>query len=439
MVWLLILGIYVFAGMMLVPFHPDETAHIHMSRDYATLFLEGNVSALSDQINPETGYFRDPQARLRILDAPLHRYTMGLAWTLAGQSADNLPGLWEWNEDYATNTAEGRRPTDAFLSASRAASTLFLFLSIVVVFAFGWQIDGRWTAYLVSLLYTLNPVLLLHARRAMHEAPLLFFGLLTLLIAALIAQRIERDQRVTPLWWGGLLLSAGLALAAKHSGIFFIAAAFAWVLFAEILKPLRTGDQPGMLRRLALGSVRFVLFGLGAVAILIILNPGMWSNPPDMLQRLLAERTREMSNQIASTPDALLTLPARIPPIITFPFVHRDNSNFEPGENERYYTSLLIGLPLNNLLGWTFVILTGAGIVLSVLRVIRPRDFASRTFYAGLLIAFAVQLIGLLTNPLPWQRYYLALIPLYTLFIGVTAHAVWTLIRARVLASQAGE
>ncbi len=315
-----------------------------------------------------------------------------------------------------------------------SVKALFLFLNIVVMFAFGWQINGRWTAYLVSLLYALNPVLLLHARRAMHEAPLLFFGTLTLLIAALIAQRIERDRPISLLWWGGLLVSAGLTVAAKHSGLFFIFAAFAWVLLAEVLKPLSAGDTQAALRRLALGSIRFILFGFASVLILIILNPGMWSNPVDMLQRLLAERSNETTNQVASTPDAMLTLPARFTPLVRFPFMHRDNSNFEPGENERYYSSLYSGQPLDNLLGWLLTILVGVGIVISIRRAARLPELMARSFYAGLLIWLVVLVVTLLTNQLPWQRYYVPLIPVYTLFIGVVAHAVWLLLRQRVVA-----
>ncbi len=59
------------------------------------------------------------------------------------------------------------------------------------MFALGWQFGRRLVAYFVSALYTLNPVILLNGRRALQEGSMLFFGMLVILIAALISQRSD--------------------------------------------------------------------------------------------------------------------------------------------------------------------------------------------------------------------------------------------------------
>jgi 4-amino-4-deoxy-L-arabinose transferase-like glycosyltransferase len=190
-----------------------------------------------------------------------------------------------------------------------------------------------------------------------------------------------------------------------------------------------------MLRALLIGSVRFALYGLLAVVILVALNPGFWSNPITMLQALLAERSNEINIQVANTPYPLITLPQRLETIITYPMIHQDFGTFEPGENERYYSSLLAGQPLNNLLGWFLIILVGVGIGVSVWRVRQP-GHESRVFYMGLLTWLVILIIALLTNPLPWQRYYVPLIPIYTLLIGVALHGFWNVIRLRTALSE---
>lgn len=432
-VWLLLLGAYLFAGMMLVPFHPDETEHIRMSKDYVTLFVERDPAQMMDVINPETGSFRDKESGLRVIDAPLHSYAVGFAWTLGGLSVDDLPPFWEWEKDYQTNTAEGKRPIDPLLASGRAVSTLMLFGSVVLLFFFGWQIDGRWTAYLVSLLYTINPAVLTHGRRAMHEAPLLFLGTLTLLIAALIAQRIAQRKPVSGVWWGSLVIAAGLTIAGKHSGIFLVGAAFAWILFAEILKPLCARDRQGVARTLLTGVARFGLYGLLAVGIFIVLNPGLWSNPPGLLQKLFSERTAVINIQASSIPNALETLPQRFEAIVTFPLIHRDTSAHDAGEGRRYFPSLLAGQPFDNLLGWLLTLLAGVGLLVTVRRAWQT-EMAARTFYTGLVIWLGVLILLLLTNPLPWQRYYVPLIPAMTLLIGVAAHSLWNWLKMRTLA-----
>ena len=80
--WLALLAIYVAAGTMLAPFHGDEAMHIYTSTDYATAFLDGHI----DQLTVQPPYDIDSDPRLRLLNGSVMRYSVGLAWHLAGFS-----------------------------------------------------------------------------------------------------------------------------------------------------------------------------------------------------------------------------------------------------------------------------------------------------------------------------------------------------------------
>ncbi len=222
--WLLALGAFVFA---LPPtFHGDEPMQIYMSRDYATAFIDHNLTAL------ETAppYPIDSDQELRLINGSLNRYVIGLSWHLAGLSVNDLPPRpgWEWYADYATNVRTGYLPAPALLSAARFSSTLFLAFSIAVIFALGWQFRHRPLAYLVSGLYAINPVVLLNGRRAMQEGSLLFFGLLVILLAVLISKHHEQSRRggfqtrhyPIGVLWLGLIFRGGWHLPASTPGSF---------------------------------------------------------------------------------------------------------------------------------------------------------------------------------------------------------------------------
>ncbi|MEO8392434.1 MAG: hypothetical protein ABI700_05515, partial [Chloroflexota bacterium] len=110
-IWLVLLCVYALAGMMIVPFHPDETEHIRMSQDFASIFVDGNLAAVTDVIDPLTGKVAEGDATVRIQAGPLHSYVTGLIWYLAGMTRADLPLPWDWGQDFAANAATGRLPS----------------------------------------------------------------------------------------------------------------------------------------------------------------------------------------------------------------------------------------------------------------------------------------------------------------------------------------
>lgn len=422
--YLLALALYVFA----IPptFHGDEAMQVYMSRDYATAFVDRNPAAL--MTSPP--YDIDSDGHLRLINGTINRYAIGLSWHLTGLTADTLPARpgWDWGLDYDTNVSTGHLPSPALMGAARFSSTLFLALSVIVMFALGRLFSGRLTAYIVSGLYALNPVILLNGRRAMQEGSMLFFGLLVILIAALITRRRDAEKPVPVLVWAGLVVAGGLALASKHSSIVFVAGAIGWIFAAELLRR--------NWRALVVIGVKLAVAGVLMAALFVGLSPALWNDPPARFVNLLEERARLLDIQIAVDPVAPTTLAQRLVGIVTEPFM-KPPQHFEvdfwgtfpavTSDIERYMASPFSGVQFGAVLGGALTLLAGIGIVVSLRCVwarIGASIAASYGHYIGVLAWLAGTAASLIANPLPWQRYSLPLLPVATLLASIGANAV---------------
>lgn len=421
--WLAALCAYVIAGIPTASFHGDEAMLIHTSRDYATAFLD----RAPERLLTTPPYPIDSDGHLRILNGTVLRYTIGLSWHLAGFSVDDLPPPpgWDWGLSYDTGVATGHRPPDALLYAARLPSALFLCVSIVALFGIAQVVGGPLVAYIASGLYALHPTVLLNGRRAMQEGPMLGFGLLTVLLAALISRRRGNGERVPAVYWALLALMGSLTLASKHSGAIFVAVALGWLVAAELVGRRRW---------------RSLIAPLAASAVLIVvgfiaLSPGLWSDPPARLRDLVAVRQELLNIQIVADPLAPTTLTQRTADMLTQPFLapamHYEVAGWGESpafaaEVERSQSSPLSGIPYGWALGLPLTSFMLGGVVISLRRRREPA-------YAGLVIWLLAVAALLLANPLPWQRYALPLIPAAAVFAGVGIRALAGRLRTRTV------
>ncbi len=397
--WLVLLAIYVAAGTMLTPFHGDEAMHIYTSEDYATAFLDGHL----DQLTVQPPYDIDSDPRLRLLNGSVMRYSVGLAWHLAGLTINDLPPApgWDWGQFYDQNVATGHRPSEALLSVARGVSTLYLIGSIVVMFGIGWLFGGRWMAFFVSGLYTANPIILLNGRRALVESPLLCFGLLTIWVALQIARRRAASERVHWGWWIGLTLASALTLASKYSGTVFVAGAFGGIFVAEVVRvftpapnPLPASDEgeKGRLTTTAHRSRAFlvtvgelIVSGLVALGLLVVLSPALWNNPVARAGDLAQMLNQQVEIVVSILPDAPTTIGQRIEGTLTQSFMTAPQQ-FEQAswadatpiqtEIQQYMASPLSGLQFGVILGGVLTLLAGFGLVAAIWPRLRPYDSA---------------------------------------------------------------
>lgn len=431
-VWLIALGIYVMFGLPSAPFHGDEAMQVYMSNDYATAFIDLQPDAL--KVSPP--YYLDQDNWLRILNGSFNRYAIGLSWHMTGYTTGDLPPRpgWDWGLDYDTNVATHHRPADALLHISRFSSALCFALSIAVIFGIAWQIGGRGTAYLASGLYALHPVLLLNARRAMMEGSMLLFGLLVIFTALLLIRAREREAnwRTLTALFALLALTGGLALASKHTAILFVAGGFGGVWLAEAIRAF----IKRRLRAIALLTGALIICAVLTLGVFIALSPALWNDPPARLRDLLEQRADLLDIQVTAYYGAGgMPFGERISQIFTQPFI-QPLQHFEvdawtsytpiTAEIDAYMASPLAGIQWwaiggGQILGIIITVSAWFTILLIWLTRRRPRGGAAPLLYVWLIATIG----ALLANPLPWQRYYLPLIPILILF---AAHGINVLI-----------
>lgn len=412
--WLAALAVYVIVGMPLASFHGDEAMQIYMSEDYARAFIDRDSLGL--MVGPP--YYIDTPPQLRILNGSVNRHVIGFSWHLAGFTTGDLPPVpgWDWGLDYQTNVDTGHRPSDGLMLAARASSTLFLALSTAVVFAIGGQLGSRPLAYLASALYTVNPIILLNGRRAMMEGSMLLFGLLTVLLAIIISRKQGRLWG----WWLGLTLGAGMALASKHNSVVFVVGAYGWILIAAVV------------RRRWPDLFRLTVSGVLLLALFVVLSPALWNDPLARLQDLVTVRAELLDIQVLAEPLAPLPFAGRVTQIITQPFIqplaHYEVASwagYDPITHEiaRYMASPLSGFQAGPLIGGLLTLLAGLGFVILMIPRWRPACLTWAQAL-GMLPWLLVTVAFALVNPLPWQRYYLVLIPIYTLLAALSIQGI---------------
>lgn len=422
-VWIGFLFVFVLLGVPYASYHGDETSHLYNSHDYAILFIDRNPQALLVDLPIDT-----EREYLRLADSTIARYSMGLAWHLAGYRQADLPqGNFNWFADYAGNQALGRIPDQHLMVVVRLPSAIFLALSAVVMFGIGYRFGGLKMAFFVSGLYIFNPVILLNGRRALQEGSLLFFGLLTVLTAIIISQRRENRTHVPFLLWVCLTVAAAFTLLSKNNGFVYVAAAFLWVLLPEFS---RSG-----LRSMGRTVLSLALSGVFMLLLFVAFSPGLWSDPLMRIRDASVIRLAAINQQVMDDPEAPTTLERRVADIFTQPFIrpmaHYDAgaSNLFAAQEEliaAYEASPLSGIHFGVVFGVPLTLLACFGMLVNFMPRIRRH---SPALALGLTSWLLLNVGVLLLLPLPWQRYFLALIPVMVVFVAIGLWGLFGLLR----------
>jgi hypothetical protein len=433
---LLALAAYILAGTTLAPFHADEATQIHMSRDFAYQFLQGDYARLRyDPAAPLTA-----ETQLRLINGTINKYTIGLAWWLAGYTTDDLNADWDWGGDWDYNVNSGRLPSDGVLHVSRLPSALFTAAGVVVMFALGWQLGGRPAAYLAALLYALHPALLLNGRRAMMEGSLIFFSLLTVLAALWFARKRS---------WAAVLalgVAGGLTIASKHTGAATVAAVFAacgvWEVVQYLTPPKvdltssrtllqKRGDegevnvlQKRTPREASLQSgLRLLAAGVLVMGVFFLLNPAWWGGDPVQIGQTILQWRTDLLDIQTQLPGAYTDSAAQ-----SAGWLHL-TTDMQPQYFEietwgdipamqaqiaRYEESPWAGITSNSV-GSLMALLALVGMVL--LLVGKPAQPLSTRL---VLIMWALAMVAITwSSPLAWQRYYLPFHPVMVLLAAI--------------------
>ncbi len=398
--------LFFFGGVSQVPFHPDESTYLYMSSDFERLLSQPGALFWLPGDDSD-------QQRYRLVDAPLTRYVLG-----AGRSLVGLPALaadWDWEKSWEQNRLSGALPDKMLLAVGRSSISLFVPLSLVLLYVVGRKSQRPLAGLFSAFLLGANALVLMHGRRAMAEGILLFC--ITLFIFSLYYSD-------TNLWLPAV--STTLAFNTKHSAMAFLPVG----LLAASMTRLPAASK---YRKI---TINLFLFSIIFLIITLALNPVMWSKPIGAARAIITARTSLLERQVAfigqvapqqimeSTTERLAVLVIHLfvsPPI----FAEAGNYQANTAKSERIY----ISSPAHNLLrglwgGGIMLCFTLLGIVEGI-QIIRKKDAhqsdAQQRRWTSLLLVSTLCFVAffLAAVPLNWQRYVIPLIPFTSLWAGI--------------------
>ncbi len=379
---------------MTVPFHPDESTYLFTSSDFE-LFWQSTSSLYwqSDNTNDQRQLHRE-------LDAPLVRNMIGTGRWIAGLPA--LPVDWDWSKTWQENQQLGALPSPALLFTARMSVAILFPFSILFLYLTARRIANEFTAWTAALLLASNALVLLHTRRAMAESTLLFSITFTLWVL------VKAEYRS----WATAIPTA-LAFGAKQTLIALAPVAFLSVLW--IPRKQKTDPRRGFshqLKGIGLWSVIFmgIIFGL---------HPFLWQKPIPALSAAINARQELVTAQTNDRPEQTLNTPAKrliglIGSVYMTPPIFGEVSNYL--EDTQSAEIAYLSNPFNNLFrsipaGAVLLFLSLYGSLLAGLHAFHSNSATQRRLVL-LLGASIIQTLALLMLiPLPWQRYYIPLVP----------------------------
>jgi hypothetical protein len=439
--FLLLLAAYILAGTALTPFHADEATQIHMSRDFAYQFLQGDLARLRyDPAAPLTS-----ETQLRLINGTLGKYLIGVGWWRAGYSENDLNTDWDWGADWDYNVTANHLPSDGVLLASRIPSALLLAAGVAVVFALGKLLGGRPTAYAATLFYALHPGLLINGRRAMMEGSLTFFSLLTVLAGIWFCQSLAAGNRRTIILSTlALGISGGLTIASKHTGAAVVAAVFAactlWLVVRVAMtwweKRHAVGTRNGASNGNGAPPFAPSILGLAAATLLVLvvffaLNPAWWGGDPVQIGNTILDWRRELITLQAADHNGYLDFPSQMQGFVRIVFEAapqyyevRQWREFPVMSEQiaRYESSPWAGVNLGALRAASIalLLLTTGG----VFALLRDPDLDDPV--RAVVGLWSLAMIGVVfVSPVAWQRYYLPVYPVIGLLAAYAPLGVW--------------
>ena len=394
---LVIYAIWVSLGVDRVPFHPDESSLLYQSRDFE-LWLTDPLSLAWDSTNPD-----DYDQVYRALNAPLTKYVLGIGRRIMGYGPEAVSTDWDWSKTWQENKASGALPEDKLLFGSRLSITLLLPFSLLLIYRSGCILKNKRMGYIAAFLLATNALILLHDRRAMAE------GVLTFGVCLAILGMLEADRRP---WLAGL--GAALATMAKYSSAPLLLVNF---LACALIPSQETSKYAKIIKNL-------LIFTLVAAITMFILSPIAWTHPIQALSQIWNTR-QEFVRQQVNTLRILMpghipeTPPARVAVMLGHlyltPLQFEEVGNYHPqiaAMSEAYLSNPIHSLLRNAVGAGLALFLTILGIAAGIRCTSTLKDGYAKRNLMLLLAATALQILALLVaNPLPYQRYWIPVVP----------------------------
>ena len=282
-----------------VPFGGDESDYIWTGRYFLLLFVQRDLTA------PDWGdnYWTHTQPMLT-------RYIVG-GWLWArGSDLGTLPPPYDIFKSREENEQAGRVTDPALLAEARTPAVLLAAGAVALLYGLGRTLIGPLAGGAAAILALGSPTTPWPIVRATPEAPLAFFLLLALLLGVLGARRPD-DGGLPAGWAVATGVALGLALEAKLTAAFSLAAAAGWggLVAAAALRGGH-GTVAGRLSRAWRAGRGWALAIAVSVVIFVVANPHLYPNPPRHAAHLVEQRVREMDDQRSWFPGSAVPSPA---------------------------------------------------------------------------------------------------------------------------------
>jgi hypothetical protein len=396
--------------IQLVPFHPDESTQIYMSRDVDVLFT-----------TPGNLFFRaettlSPEQRYRLIDAPLPRTIIGISRRIFHLQA--LESDWNWSLSWQENKDNGALPTNSLLLISRLCLAAFVPLGLVFFYLILKGVVNWPISLFITIILGMNAIFLVHTRRAMAE------GLSFCIYFALIFLIIRKPEKAFLI---GIL--AGLVFQAKQTTL--------PILFVPVIIWIINGIKNNQKMQI----LWKILVFSGAIFITYyVLNPVAWKYPfhvavLQIQHRLAFSQAQAAEYQAISSSLAVTTFPSRFAAWLANTFfstpAYYDIGNYS---KELAQTIVLYGSNILNRLfsGWYFGLMSlfvGLFGFLLTIRKIKPVIISMNMSYIVLLTISIMQTIfSIFMLPITFQRYFLLNLAISMVWVGIGVYYLSTII-----------
>ena len=308
----IVLGLILFS-LFLVPFvkdiekeryHFDEAGWITAGMQYSDLLAKRDLSDPAWQENLRKFGWPTPMVA---------KYIIGYSARKLGPNGPNETFsalLYNFNHDLRWNIVNGNVPDPALRYAAQLPIAILAALTCLFVFYIGRELAGWKIGLLAAILLVSNPTMQASGRVAMTDVPGIFFVTFAVLVMIFLLRAIEQIGRgengaafrvrdIVPLgvFTGIAGVAIGLAVSTKLSGIIadiiFISTTVYLILVPAIVGVLAwknlghgKGDLDMKLVNRLLIVTLVIVEGI-AVAVFIVTNPFLYSDPLDRTSRML--------------------------------------------------------------------------------------------------------------------------------------------------------
>ena len=388
-----------FITLKAVPFHPDEATYLYMSDDFTQILQD----PLSMAYQP--GQSMDLRTHYRLMDPPITRLYLGFARAIT--ATPSIQNDWDWTLTWQENLTGGNLPSAEAILIGRIALGLFLPFICAFIYRTATSLMGHWPAIFTTGLFAINPLVLLHFRRNMAEAMLLFF---TTWFLMLLSDRKKHSIMLPVIFT--------LAINSKQTAI-FLAPAYAIYFFRCISQsPKREWGK-------FIGS-----FLILPILLTFLVNPVAWKAPIATIRAAITERNtllqgneyflQEYQPEVLhqNTAERFLTV---IYHTAFEPLALDDFSNYRETQQssfDQYNNNKIHNHDRNLLVGSISVIIVISSVLMQLLQLWKQRKRKPNKNFSWVFIhiTFFSVLFGLSILSSIYQRYVVILIPLTSLY-----------------------